>query len=350
MWDVRDPLVLKFMYMVSTRAKSKAMSLSEQHKQQFQELLQPLVLSVADLSKSNENLSLLIPDIKKDLVGSITKQGEEIAKVYEKVNVLSNSNNNLANALAECEKKIVTSESHIISQTTLENRFQEIENQLVEKNYFNEKICDFESKLAAKDNIISSLQQNIYEMQRYHKETITHFENKCDDLEQYGRRPSLRLDGIPSNKDETPDSLEKAVSNCFTLMGVEYCLHDIDRMHRVGKASFNKFTKRMEQQVIIKFKSWDSRCAVYNSRPRRFMMSDDDRNKVTFSVKLDLTSKRNNLLKESIAAIKGNTNFSYVFADINCHLVCKTANGEFKYFNNGNQFYGILNAYQWPSS
>ena len=66
--------------MVSTRSKSKAMSLSEQHKQQIQELLQPLVLSVADLSKSNENLTLLITDIKNDLVGSITKQGEEIAQ------------------------------------------------------------------------------------------------------------------------------------------------------------------------------------------------------------------------------------------------------------------------------
>ena len=45
-------------------------------------------------------------------------------------------------------------------------------------------------------------------------------------------------------------------------------------------------------------------------------MSDDERNQVRFSVKLDLTNKRNKLLKGCIAAIKGNSNFNYVYADI----------------------------------
>ena len=133
-------------------------------------------------------------------------------------------------------------------------------------------------------------------------------------------------------------------------MGVEYCINDIDRMHRVGKVSFNKYTKRNEQQVIIKFKSWDSRCAVYNCRSRRFSMTDGERNRVDFSIKLDLTNNRNKLLKVYISAIKGNSNFSYVYADINCNLICKLANGEFKYFNNGSEFYSILNGYQWPQS
>ena len=126
-------------------------------------------------------------------------------------------------------------------------------------------------------------------------------------------------------------------------MGVEFCLRDIDRMHRVGKPTFNKFTKRKEQQIIIKFNSWESRCAVYFSRPRWFKMSEDERNQAKFSVKLDLTKKRHNLLMEAVAAIKGNNNVKFVFSDINCNLVCKTANDEFKY--DSNQLFNILNGF-----
>ena len=179
------------------------MSLSEQNKQQFEELLKPLVSSVAELKKSNENLTILITDIKSDLVGSIEIQGEEIAKLHVQVNDLSTKNNNLVQALAECDNKFVTNESQVISRTTLETRLQEIEIQLAEKNKYSERIIAMESQLAMKENDIKQLQQNIFETQRYHRETIVFLENRCDNLEQYGRRPSLRLDGIPPVKNES---------------------------------------------------------------------------------------------------------------------------------------------------
>ena len=62
-----------------------------------------------------------------------------------------------------------------------------------------------------------------------------------------------------------------------------------------------------------------------------------------FSVKLDLSKDRLKLLKYAINvnnASEGN-HISYIFADINCNLVCKLNNDEYKYFNNEYQFHTI---------
>ena len=108
-------------------------------------------------------------------------------------------------------------------------------------------------------------------------------------------------------------------------MGVGDVEMDIDRAHKIGKPTINNKTGVLEQQVLIKFRSWQARTKVYRARPRG--------NKATrsgkFSVCLDLTKRRQALLSLARDLIANRPQFAYAFADINCNFGLKMAFGDF---------------------
>ena len=57
---------------------------------------------------------------------------------------------------------------------------------------------------------------------------------------------------------------------------------------------------------------------------------------------VDLTKRRLNLLNDARNEIVNYPSVSYEFSDINCNIVLKMANGEFKHFNNGSGFKALL--------
>ena len=61
-----------------------------------------------------------------------------------------------------------------------------------------------------------------------------------------------------------------------------------------------------------------------------------------FTVSLDLTKRRYEMLKFAREATKDNPKVSYVFADINCSLVVKSANGNYFYFTNESEFNDVV--------
>ena len=164
-------------------------------------------------------------------------------------------------------------------------------------------------------------------------------DTKVDHLESYSRRPCLRITGLAANKGESRRDVINLVMGCFEDINAKVPLKHIDRIHRVGEVRLNKFSKVDEQDIIVKFKDWEERCLVYKSRPRWHKISQDPNMKKParrFAIKLDLSAKRSKLLNYAIELKKNaNTNSSvdYIFADINCNLVCKLNNGSFKYFN-----------------
>ena len=64
--------------------------------------------------------------------------------------------------------------------------------------------------------------------------------SKNDDLEQYGRRTSLRIDGLEFNEDETVSQCEEKVKK-FIKDDLKLNVTDdeFDRIHRIGKALIN---------------------------------------------------------------------------------------------------------------
>ena len=59
---------------------------------------------------------------------------------------------------------------------------------------------------------------------------------RIDDLEQYQRRPCVRIYGIPTVARETSDDVRNKVSKLITDAKLDIKLSKIDRAHRIGPA------------------------------------------------------------------------------------------------------------------
>ena len=84
------------------------------------------------------------------------------------------------------------------------------------------------------EHLVPSLENRIAEViQPLTQDKITETDMRTDDLEQYGRRHSLRISGIPESHKEHTDMLI-----CEFLkneLNIEINMGNIDRSHRVGQ-------------------------------------------------------------------------------------------------------------------
>ena len=97
----------------------------------------------------------------------------------------------------------------------------------------------------------------------------------------------------------------------------------VDRAHRIGPRE-KKAKGKEAQQMIVKFKTFNERTAVYRARK-----------KVAFTkIRFDLTRKRFSILRDAkTLAEEYQDSIDYVFADINCSLVAKLKNSSYIFFN-----------------
>ena len=83
------------------------------------------------------------------------------------------------------------------------------------------------------------LQEHVH----YYKNQLNEIKRENEELEQYGRRLCVRIEGIPPVENETSDEvLDKVIS----LMGEAECDIPevvIDRAHRIGKGYVEKILK-----------------------------------------------------------------------------------------------------------
>ena len=70
--------------------------------------------------------------------------------------------------------------------------------------------------------------------------------NDLEELDQYSRRLSLRIDGVPVKEKERSQGVFEYVVSMFEEAGVENVDGYIDRAHRTGKTYFDKkYSKKM---------------------------------------------------------------------------------------------------------
>ena len=115
-------------------------------------------------------------------------------------------------------------------------------------------------------------------------------QNNHVELEQYGRRLCLRIDGVPTKANESSDDVLDSVKSLFKEAKVDIPESVIDRAHRIGSryqdASLNNYCK----SIIIRFTTFRHRA----------------KNKLNRGVKIkfDLTKSRYNLLKRANDHVK----------------------------------------------
>ena len=83
--------------------------------------------------------------------------------------------------------------------------------------------------------------------------------DQINDIEQYGRRTSVRIHNVRC--DSSDDCVDAVLDILRQKMKADVRAEDIDRCHPVGKPN-NKNIK----PIIVKFKSYDTKHAVYKAK------------------------------------------------------------------------------------
>ncbi|KAJ4433826.1 hypothetical protein ANN_16138 [Periplaneta americana] len=108
-------------------------------------------------------------------------------------------------------------------------------------------VSELKSALARNTEVIEKLEASLREKDERIASLERKLEDKQDALEQYQRRQSLRIFGIPENNNEDTDQIAIEVA---AKVGVNLVVSDIDRSHRVGRQGDRP------RPVIVKFVSY----------------------------------------------------------------------------------------------
>lgn len=196
----------------------------------------------------------------------------------------------------------------------------------------NDKIAQLEARMEVLEATVK-LKSNTIGLLREHVDML---EDRLGGAEQYQRRTNLRIHGVKvSAGKESNDDVMKIVEEAHKAVKVPFDKKDIFRCHRIGpQRSKNNTTT---QSIIVKYNNWDIRCALYRSRPTQ---KKPVTGRKFASIGLDLTRERITLLERARALIASNgfdSEVVYAFADVNCNLVVKFGDNDFRHFANKSQ-------------
>lgn len=105
---------------------------------------------------------------------------------------------------------------------------------------------------------------------------------EIDNLEQYGRRNSIRIFGSTETQNENISEVVLDILNSKLKTNIK--VEDIDRMHRIGKPTMGG-----TRAIIVKFTSYRCRKIVFDQK--KLLKGS------RIAIREDLTAERNKLLK-----------------------------------------------------
>ena len=107
----------------------------------------------------------------------------------------------------------------------------------------------YEKRLAEKDSQIADLTARTRDL-----------ELKCDRLDQFDRRNSLRVRGIPESKDvSSPEDTDQMVIDLGTTLNLNITSIDIARSHRVGN-------RDSDRDILVKFVKFENKIKFMKAR------------------------------------------------------------------------------------
>lgn len=152
-------------------------------------------------------------------------------------------------------------------------------------------------ELSAKDEKINQLQSRIESL-----------EEAADTQEQYSRRNSLRISGVPDAGFEDTGETVLTIANHIMKLDPPLEIQEVDRVHRVGPATSNT------RQILVKFATYRSRQRMYKAKKNLRLPTNTTEGASRWSsspwasrtpsqpkifINEDLTKKRSHLLWEA---------------------------------------------------
>ena len=212
----------------------------------------------------------------------------------------------------------------------MEDKFVEL------KNSFNEKLSSQEQSLTCTFNaLINDLKAEITKdikskVSKQHEKLVSqnkmlqqqvsemrklNFDNqeKNEELEQYGRRLCLRINGIPLKNNEIFDDVLDSVKNLFELAEVNIPDMVVYRVHRIGRIYKDRTSNKNCKGIIVRFTTFRHRKMLYRARSKLKGVI----------VRLDLTKSRYDLLNNAKNHVKEIPPIRFCYVDVNCRLQVK---------------------------
>ena len=118
--------------------------------------------------------------------------------------------------------------------------------------------------------------------------TVKHaFDKKVDELEQYGRRVCLRIEGVEHQANEKSEEVLEKVVNIIKEPETEILKSVLDRAHRIVPTHTDNNTGKKMQNIIVRFTTFRHRTLLY---------ANPENIKSCARIRLDLTKDRYSLL------------------------------------------------------
>ena len=127
---------------------------------------------------------------------------------------------------------------------------------------------------------------------------VLKLEDAVDTAEQYSRRNCLRISGVREQPNESTDDI---VTSIASAIDVDIDIRDIDRSHRLGRASTQDRPRDKPRDIIVKFSTYRARSRFYKARTLT-----KSRGYTGVFVNEDLTKSRSKLLYEARRRVKSN--------------------------------------------
>ena len=248
-------------------------------------------------------------------------------------------------------------------EATLKKRFAENENTLLQK------ISDLEKVVEAKENSISELKEKVAALEASEnvipalKERVdvleakvntihalekkvdeigsnlhvvraanSHLMLEIDDLQQYGRRMTVRIEGIEYSEKETDADLRNKIEVALASVNVDITPGMFVRYHRSGKP-YVRDGKRVAQ-TIVRFSHWKPRLQA--QKGKRIARE----NELDIMIRNDLTKRRHALLRKAISMLPKREDV-FTFADSNSNLIIRDGEAYYHY-NTEHELHDII--------
>ena len=79
------------------------------------------------------------------------------------------------------------------------------------------------------------------------KQVIVKLHNEIRELEQYGRRSCIRIDGIPQVPNKSSEDVFDNIVEMFVKAGIEDIEQNTDRAHYIGKSYHHRISKKVQE-------------------------------------------------------------------------------------------------------
>ena len=192
----------------------------------------------------------------------------------------------------------------------------------------NKIIADLQKRLTAVENQLKSAVANNVKLVSDNAALEAKLDVRLDDLQQHGRKPNLRIEGIAYRANETNAELQQKVVTALNNMQADIDDLDINRLHRSSKPRKDRDTGVLVAQTIVNFRSWGARQRAYKAK----FYSKEHR--MQEHIVVDLTKRRLDLLNKARTDLGKKHPYAHAFADQECRLAIKIRTLDEKIFFN----------------